>query len=271
MPSPDSGPRFPILFISGVGHSGSTLLGSLLNGHPDCAFSGETARMVQAQGPCSCGVELAECELWKPLLPLLTGRDIDDLAMLTPEFYERVRERFGAKVLVDSSKTLAWRMRRSLRSPWRGASVGYIWLVRDSRGVMASHYRSRSGKPVSSVIGRHIKWIKRWDRFMARIGDQGITVFYEDLCSDPRRELERICAFMRIPFDEAMLRPADHQRHDAVSNIQSYMGRGNAIRLDERWREELPAELRSQIESWMRRSRFLRERYLESEASSRSS
>jgi hypothetical protein len=263
--APETGPRFPIVFVSGVGHSGSTLLGTLLNGHPSCAFVGETARIVSTEGKhCSCGALLKDCDRWGPLMPLLSQRRPDDWRDLTPEVYEQIRARFGAQVLVDTSKTLAWRMQRSLRSPWTRAPVGYVWLVRDSRGVMASPHRK--GRPVVPVLGRHVKWIRRWERFMRRIGDRGITVFYEDLCSDPRRELERITRFMNLPFDEAMLRPADHEVHYTHTNWLRYMGRVNDIRLDTRWREELPPELLAEIERHMRRSRFLRERYLEPDA-----
>lgn len=254
-------PRFPVVFISGVGHSGSTLLGTLLNGHPDCAFLGETALIEGVEGKsCICGRPLGECEKWRPLVRVLERRRPDYLRTLTPGVYDELRASFGAKVLVDSSKTRAWRMRRSPLSPWRRAQVGYLWLVRDTRGVMA--YFHRKGSVVSSILPRHLKWIRRWQRFMKRIGDRGITVFYEDLCADPRRELERVCRFMDLPFDEGMLRPVDHELHYTHANRLQFLGRGNEIRLDERWREELSADLLEEIGHHMSRSRFLRERYL---------
>jgi hypothetical protein len=259
----NSSPRFPLVIVSGVGHSGSTLLGSLLNAHREVACVGEMTRMASAREKgivCGCRTAIEECEFWKPLLPLLAGKGEYDWRDMTPEVYERVRRHAGTPVLVDLSKTIAWRMAKPRRSPWRRAKVGYLWLVRDSRGVMASSYRQ--GKPVGAKLARHLKWIERWEKFMPACGEQGITVFYEDLCADPHRELARICDWMGIDFDEGMFRPGDQPQHFIHSNPLDYLGAGNEIRLDERWHDELPAGVRAEIEACMRRSPFLRTRYL---------
>lgn len=259
----DSTPRFPVVVVGGVGHSGSTLLGSLLNAHPQVTCVGEMTRIASAiekKRACGCGTLIEECDFWSPLLPRLTGKGEYDWREMTPEVYEAVRARAGTPVLVDLSKTIAWRMAKPRRSPWRSAPVGYIWLVRDSRGVMASAHRQ--GKKVSDRLARHLKWIERWTKFMPPRGEQGITVFYEEICADPRRELQRICAWMGVEFDEAIFRPGDHSQHFVHSNPFDYLGRGNEIRLDERWRDELPADVRGEIEACMRRSSFLRARYL---------
>jgi len=197
-------------------------------------------------------------------VPVLEGPRSWDWRDLTPEMYEAVRLHAGKPVLADLSKTLPWRMEHRRGSPWKRANVGYVWLVRDSRGVLASPYRK--GRPVLRVLPRHRKWIARIAKFMEAKGDRGITVFYEDLCADPRRELERICAWLGVPFDEAMLRPAEHEHHFTHSNGLAYLGRVNEIRRDERWRTELPAELRAAIEDAMGRVPFLREHYLETDS-----
>jgi len=256
-------PRFPLVVVTGVGHSGTTLLGTLLNAHQDVHCVGEMARIgsaIEHGKLCSCGARNDQCAFWKPILPILKGNRSFNWEDMTPEMYERVRLHVGSKVLVDVSKTLSWRMQRPSGSPWKTASVGYIWLVRDSRGVMASRFRA--GQPVVSILARHRKWIERIEKFMRGLGERGITLFYEDLCADPRREMERICRWMTVPFDKGMLRPAGHAHHFTHANGMTYLGRGNEIRKDERWRSELPADLREEIEDSMRRVPFLRDRYL---------
>jgi len=257
-------PRFPLVAVVGVGHSGSTLLGGLLNAHPRAVCVGEFARVGKALelgSACGCGRATAECPFWKPLLPRLAGERGHDRRDLTPELYDGIRRHAGADVLVDISKTLGWRMAQ--RPAWRGADVGFLWLVRDTRGVMASPHRQ--GKPVVAKLPRHRKWIGRLEGFMAKQGERGLTVFYEDLATNPEAELERICAWMGLELDPAMLAPGDVAQHFVHANPMSFLGRGNAVRLDERWREELPADVRTEIEACMRRTPFLRRRYLEPE------
>ncbi|MCP3994520.1 MAG: hypothetical protein GY722_05570 [bacterium] len=67
-------------------------------------------------------------------------------------------------------------------------------------------------------------------------------------------EVDRICAWVNIAFDPANLRPADHEQHFAGANSLRYLGRVNEIRLDERWRHELPSDLIEETERHMRKS-----------------
>lgn len=67
--SPDVGlRRIRYVCLPGCRFTGSTLLGSLLNEHPDCASIGEAkgliARTELATYRCSCGALFRECEFW---------------------------------------------------------------------------------------------------------------------------------------------------------------------------------------------------------------
>ena len=108
---------------------------------------------------------------------------------------------------------LSWaargRWRRGRR--WPQAGVGYVLLLRDSRGVLAS--TARTGKDLRDPIKKHVKWTRRLARFARQRGDAVLTVRYEDLCSSPAEELARIAAFLDLEFDEAMLRHAENEHH----------------------------------------------------------
>src|SRR5262245_3149749 len=58
-----------VIYISGIGRSGSTLLGRVLGHAPGFAPLGEGygiwTRGVEQNEPCSCGARFRECPLWQ--------------------------------------------------------------------------------------------------------------------------------------------------------------------------------------------------------------
>lgn len=70
--------RTRVVYVAGSGHTGSTLLALLLNGHPDIACTGETAikpkirrRGRESVHQCSCGALVAECPFWKDVFAIV--------------------------------------------------------------------------------------------------------------------------------------------------------------------------------------------------------
>src|SRR6056297_870811 len=102
-----------VIYIAGLGHSGSTLLNFLCStGGPGVSL-GEISLVLRdrhrigAESPCSCGAPAPECPFWGPLLPALRacrGEEPDALHALVARHF---RTHFGpGRVLVDSSKGL---------------------------------------------------------------------------------------------------------------------------------------------------------------------
>ena len=245
---PQGSPRFPLVFVVGVAHCGSTLLGRLLNMHSRVQCVGELMRLdlaLEGDLPCGCGELVDRCPFWADHLPELereTGRDYRRFRRGT---WTRIGDALSKDVVVDLSKTRVWRHTRR----WRDPEVGTILLVRDSRGVMAS--AARKGKDLAEPLRKHKKWMKRLQRFVAKKKDRGLVVHYEDLCRDPKAELERICTFLGLEFEPAMLRPADQVHHFVHSSASGYLKASNEIRRDERWREELRPDQVAAIEEVM--------------------
>jgi len=243
-------PRFSVVFVVGVAHCGSTLLGRLLDMHSRALCVGELLRTdlaLETGLPCGCGAKIPDCEFWKPLVPSLEAETRLDPERFRAETYRRIARGHGKEVVVDLSKTRAWR----LATRWRDADVGFVLLIRDSRGVMAS--TARQGKDIRHPLGRHKKWMKRYLRFARGRGERCLTVHYEDLCRAPQAELERICAFLGLAYEPAMLRPAEKVHHFVHSSVSGYLKASNEIRRDERWRDELPVDAIREVERVMRK------------------
>jgi hypothetical protein len=265
-PEPTNTARFEFVFLLGVPHCGSTLLGMMLNSHPDIGCLGETAlvgRAVEVGRPCSCGLQIRDCPFWQPLLPILKPKDRKDYRRHTPGMYTQIRTTLGKQVLVDLSKALAWRMTRGFFSPWKQAQAGFIFLVRDTRAVVSSRLPPHHDE-LMKVLAQHKKWMLRFARFSDRLGDRNLTVHYEDLCTNPEIEMKRICAWMRVPFHDSMLDPygQSNKHHFVHSSHTSYTKHSRALKLDERWRSRVDAQTQATIESVMREIPIQAERYL---------
>ena len=248
--------RFRHVFLIGVGHSGSNLLSRLLARHPAVACVGETAwagRAMEAATPCTCGASYGDCPFWGPQLEALEGGHGYDYRRYTPELFEALRRASGRRVLVDNSKTRVWRMARH----WPEA--GFLFLVRDSRGVLASGLRK--GGELGHILRRHRKWIRRWGRFARRRADRTLVLRYEDLCSDLEAELRRVVEFLGLDFDPALLGATLGEHHFMYSAKTGALDRGTEVRRDDRWRDELSSEAAERIRRSMERVPFYRELY----------
>lgn len=167
-----------MLFIGGLGRSGSTLLELVLAQHPDVCALGEVVHLWQRglvdDERCGCGERFAGCEFWQELgrrafggwsklpldrvtelkaavdrtryiprlaryrLPDQLRREVHEYTSYYQRIYQAARELTGATVVVDSSKHAS--LAFALRhSP--GLDLRVLHLVRDSRGVAYSWAR----------------------------------------------------------------------------------------------------------------------------------
>ena len=237
-------PRFSTLFILGLGHSGSTLLGRMLACHPDVAYPGELLRLEQAlnspEQQCFCGELVSECAAWRQRVQLLPQGVKEDCRHWDLELLDRVRTAEGKAVLVDSSKSRVLR----LKSKWRSPQVGYVLLVRDPRGAMRTALKQN--KDLSSLLKTNRKWMRRYEVFARNNPQVCLTMFYEDLVSTTERELRRLCEFVGLNFSEAMLHPNEQPFHLIRASRSPFLKGAGGFKLDERWRSELtPGQIRT--------------------------
>jgi hypothetical protein len=283
-----------VVFIGGIGRSGSTLLDVLL-GHLPGFFSSGELKYVWDRGLgdnqlCGCGAPFRACPFWQEVgerafggwdrlgaeeiagfrtpsiattrqLPLVLApglsRDYalraDAYASAMGKLYRAVAAAAGARVVVDSSKSAghAFLLRRI-----PGIDGRVVQLLRDSRGVAYSWSKTvvrpevvgetaYMGRFTASQAGR--SWIVQNVPFHALrvVGVPKLTVRYEELVASPRRELERILAFVGEPAGAGVL---DFLRESAVELLPNHTLSGNAmrfergsleLRLDDEWRRRL--------------------------------
>jgi hypothetical protein len=171
-----AGPR--IIYLAGLGRSGSTLIERLLGELPDACALGEVVhvwrRSLVHNERCGCGLRFAECDFWQQVgeagfggwarvdpaltarlraevdrnrfVPLLAGpvlpsgfrRTLDEYVGYYQRLYTAVGEVAGCSVVIDSSKHPSLAFCLSRAA---GLDVRVIHVVRDSRAVAYSWSR----------------------------------------------------------------------------------------------------------------------------------
>jgi hypothetical protein len=213
-----SGEVAPAPFIVGATRSGTTLLRLMLDAHPNMAIPSEShfiPDLIKAYRLESASPErLAEVvtahrrwgdfhldaeelrERFRAIDPLNPGDAIR-------AFFELYAEREGKSRWGDKTPGYVREMHR-IESVLPEAR--FIHLIRDGRDVALSVLGMNWGP--STVPEAAFRWKKRILRAREQVPriDHYVEVRYEDLVLDTEATLRRVCEFIDLPYDEAMLR-----------------------------------------------------------------
>jgi hypothetical protein len=153
---------------------------------------------------------------------------------------ERGKSRYG-----DTTPRNALRM-LEIKRLWPEAR--FIHVVRDGRNVALSFLETSFGP--DDIERAAIRWRTRvleTAKAGHHLGSECTTVHYEELVADPERELRRLCGFVGLDFDDAMLRY--HEHPEAVTDyIHNPEAHANLARPPTKgirdWRSEMsPADV----------------------------
>jgi hypothetical protein len=202
-------------FICGCGHSGTTLIATILATHPDVHVPGEETNIFFKWTP------LARFRYWK---------------------LQRQAAAAGKRILIEKTPRHIRRVER-IRRMVPGAR--FVIPVRDGRDVVASLAR-RLGNAQEGLD----RWVNDNALVLAQRERPDVLVYrYEDIVEKPAATVELICDFLGLAFDPGLLEfhrnpqpwfrsaaSGSDPAHVALRNQQVskpiYDGRG-------RWRTEL--------------------------------
>lgn len=222
-----------MFFIFGTARSGTTLLAQCLNAHPAIVVPHETDFLVpmafihdRIRDP-AIGRELianlipntsAFAASLGEYLDADTVKSIVAAADYHPgaiaaALYAAVAKRAGAVLAGDKSPNDLNFARILVKTGAIGPEPRVIHLVRDIRDVMVSLGETGWGADLEQYFPR--QWSNSNLYVHVHFREQGgqyLLVRYEDLVTRPEQELERACAFLGVPFLEAMMDPG-RRRH----------------------------------------------------------
>ncbi|MBX7220068.1 MAG: SDR family NAD(P)-dependent oxidoreductase [Blastocatellia bacterium] len=223
----------PIVFLLSSPRAGSTLLRVMLAGHPDLfcppelhllPFRGMAERaQVLGESYLGEGLERALMELQRCAVSeakAVTAQWVAENRQVA-DVYRDVMQLAGNRTLVDKSPSYAVEAATLRRAVRLFPNARFIHLVRHPYAVIESFIRTR----MDQVLGTGAEPTHRTAEQVWVACNEHVTalaelvdaenlclVRYEDLVAQPRKTLETMCAFLGIPFAEALLAPYSGNR-----------------------------------------------------------
>jgi hypothetical protein len=218
------------IFLVGSVRSGTTLLRLMLDHHPELAFFHEFPYAVEKVP------DVGWPDLNKYYEYLLEHRifqdssfQIDkhlDYPQLMNSFLKQKRDRDHKRVV---GATVHIHFDRLLRI-WPDAR--FIHIVRDGRDVGRSRVELGWAGNMYTGVQSWIEAERLWEQVKGVVpASRRVELKYENLVMDAEAELTRICDFLELAFDPAMLRYNEHSTYDKPDP-----------KLIAQWRRKLPAQ-----------------------------
>lgn len=227
---PCEGHDGPPLFVVGCGRSGTTMLRMMLTAHPDLAIPWESHFIVPLwKGRAKFGGERSPdvdrivayirrtsmFQLWE-VPDELVRRRVEELRH--PTYGQVIEAMFRA--YADHESKCRWGDKTPIYVLWIAVlarlfpTARFVHVIRDGRDVALSYVSVPWGP--DDVWECAVKWrrdVGAGRRHGPALGpERYLEVRYEDLVTEPRSTLERICGFAGLTFDEAMLEYRDDRR-----------------------------------------------------------
>ncbi|MCT0219123.1 sulfotransferase [Synechococcus sp. CS-1329] len=248
-----------LLLIRGLGHSGTTILDLILGSHSRMVGLGEAVRILEPISPgqeqrgpaqlrqelrhtrrCTCGETAAHCPVWGPLLEWLPAHDE---SAITDKLQRLLGQVSG---LSRSDHPITWAV-DSYQSdlqvpllPMPGVEVRLVHLVRDVRSWV--HSRSSGSRSAPGAAWRSLaRWARtnaQVTRVLQRSGRPVFLLGYEELALAPEAAITKLCAWLNLDYEPAMLRPAQAAEGSHIlsgNRMRFDPSRSSAIRYDTRW------------------------------------
>jgi LPS sulfotransferase NodH len=187
----------PAFILSSV-RSGSTLLRMILNSHPEIYAPHELhlAHIKVELGIAAAETAVAALELDK--------RELTH--MLWDRLLTQALRRSGKTVLVEKTPNLVFMWQR-VASCWPDGR--FIFLLRHPAAILDSWQRARAQQTAEEAVASVTRYLTALRE--ARDALPGLTVRYEDLTADPAHEARRLCDFLGVDWEPAMV---EYGRHD---------------------------------------------------------
>lgn len=227
-----------VVFILGIGRSGSTMLDLMLGSHSQGFSLGEISKLPQiyrrTPSPtafCPTGTfwadHFSDADAQQLALglsgrrlhariPLKVERRLRELtrqdAVLNP--YTLLAKRIQKQILIDSSKYPDWVSQRLTAREFRQDKLQayVIHAVRDGRAVLNSYLRAYPDLTVDQVSRRWLKNLQDCNRLYQTLPpERRLQVRYEVLATDPNATMQQVCRFLNIEFEPTMV---EYWKHD---------------------------------------------------------
>ncbi|MEM7571986.1 MAG: sulfotransferase [Bacteroidota bacterium] len=209
-------------FILGVPRSGTTLLAELLNGHsalfvPERSHLGRlfmarkmTLNHLQRSGAYDFGASWDEIDRLRLLGGLPARKGNESILEQICSLLEQAANSEGKKYWGDKAPPFLDRM-EEINLLFPGAR--FIHLIRDPRANAVS-LRERQSMEIELAMHWWVDLNVKGVQNGVHLGDsQYLRVRFEDLLVEPQLVLQRICGFLRVPYEHQMVSSLAHSKY----------------------------------------------------------
>lgn len=259
-----------LIYITGLSHSGSTLLDLMLHAHTQLFSVGELKKLQHhfinndrdSKRRCTCNSTLMDCNFWQQVNHYLLTNSKRQLHEIASDFnlkkidvnhdtfltLDAVSQISGKEYVIDSSKDLA-RLRAILKN--KSFSTFTIHIVRNPSGQINSmlkadqrgHWKGRIFKKPFIGFKKLLFLIHKYNTVISStrrlLGDKPhIEIHYEDLVNKPEETLSTILEKLGLNFETAQLNWAGTERHHLAGNRMRNKFT-NELKIDNSWKTEL--------------------------------
>lgn len=255
-----------VIYITSLGHSGSTLLSLILAKHSrvvgfgtiaDILVGNELEERRQRGSICTCGSRIDECSFWRKVASKLEASVKHDIKAQYQKVLETVENEFGANcIAVDSSKGI--RPLKILHDT-PNINVKVLYMIKDVRSYTVSmidnakrdHSKRKRAKKGCNFIRLpdfarlsfyyFVLWYlknKKIQLFLKKHNMQYFQLGYEELCLYPNLMIEKICNFLGEEPEPSLLSflPFDNSRnHIMGGNRMRRQSAKQQLSYDNRW------------------------------------
>ncbi|WP_422176735.1 sulfotransferase family protein [Aestuariivita sp.] len=198
------------MIVYGSLRSGTTMLRLMLDGHPELTCSGESDFLFDhlRSDPSGCSYDINGLKAdWLYQTSAVTWPEgLDGTAALF-DMVDQLSDGQGRSVL------MLHRRMDLVAKHFPGIPV--IHLNRDPRDVARSSIGMGWAGNVYHGCDHWVESQSAWDRFQAaNHSNPVLELSYEDLVADPIAELTRLCQFVSLDYDPAMLSYPAHSTYD---------------------------------------------------------
>ncbi|MFC1852890.1 sulfotransferase [candidate division CSSED10-310 bacterium] len=244
-----------IIYIAGVGHSGSTLLDLLISSHSKITSVGEAKVLVSPfevgashillTKRCTCGSPtILDCEFWQSVNNALLEKyklSLDHLELSSSNhqtfrnhniaFFDTVSAVSRCEYVVDSSKNPE-RLKKLLTV--KEVTLFPIHIVRNPYGVVYSNVKKgRNWTLHANMYRQNTSTIKRLLRQR-----NCFHVHYDHLVRTSHHTLSNVMSWLGLTLEEGQCEWTSHEHHN-ISGNQMRFNTSNRIKLDVDWKHNL--------------------------------
>jgi hypothetical protein len=266
MPAPVRGKsHVPPIFVVGVWRSGTTLLYSLLNQHPDIRLFYESdlpALWPMFRVPWGRKNWFEKWEYWNAGV---SRHDLDPVQLEAPvKSLAEAAELAGRQYAAQQGKT-RWGCKSpsyydrmvSLAGEFPDARFIVIW--RDPEEICRSVIRAsatalwftRPGMTHKALLASKV--LKNQCQKVLRMGAAVHQIHYEDLVNHPSDTMKGVCEFLQVPFTPAVAVLSKGERSEVFAGAHHNLAKGGQIIAKKGRNEPLPPALAEKVDKYKAR------------------